>query len=73
MKEQTVTSPHRTLPPLHTSRPHPTLPQPQVDRGVPFSMGLTLKEQADDLASAETIRFEAKEKEIKKAAQEVRL
>ncbi|CAM9139995.1 unnamed protein product, partial [Pylaiella littoralis] len=42
----------------------------QVDRGVPFSMGLTLKEQADELASAETARFEAKEKEIKKAALE---
>lgn len=64
----------RTNTPL--SRQAVTVPNlqhtPQVDRGVPFSMGLTLKEQSDIVASAETARFEAKEAELKKATQEVR-
>lgn len=40
---------------------------------MPFSIALTLKEQADEVAAADTARFEAKEAEMKKANQEVRV
>lgn len=43
----------------------------QVDRGVPFSMALSLKEQAEASASTEMKRLEAKEASIKKDAEEV--
>lgn len=42
----------------------------QVDRGVPFSMASSLKEQADEVASAETERLEAKEASIKKTSKD---
>lgn len=43
----------------------------QVDRGVPFSMGVSLKRQADLAAETEVGRLEATEKSTKKAAEEV--
>lgn len=43
----------------------------QVDRGVPFSMGLGLKEQADDLATKEIAGLETKESETREAMQKV--
>lgn len=42
----------------------------QVDRGVPFSMASSLKERADEAASAETERLEAKEASIKKTCKD---
>eukprot|EP00904_Undaria_pinnatifida_P000721 jgi/Undpi1/1064/HiC_scaffold_10.g04527.m1 len=42
----------------------------QVDRGVPFSMGLGLKEQADGVAAKEIAMLEIKEADTKKAMQE---
>lgn len=44
----------------------------QVDRGVPFSMGMSLKDQADRNVSEEITRLESTEAEIKKAAEEVK-
>lgn len=43
----------------------------QVDRGVPFSMGLGLKEQADEVATKEISGLETKETDTRQAMQEV--